>query len=158
MRPLGRRGAAGRGTLRRGCRARVLERGFGSVSMASAGLHYLGGCSSITVTRSAAAFSIPKYLSWPADPGRPGCVADFGLAYRLRCGSQSDPYRARTRLPVYRRDRDGIRQPGADAGTATAVAQPELPPTNLPEPISELIGRDDVLGEILRALPPHIGS
>ena len=50
----------------------------------------------------------------------------------------------------------------ADAGTATAAAQPdtraapsdegipgELPPTNLPEPVSELVGRDDVLGEIL---------
>src|SRR5271166_2151280 len=52
--------------------------------------------------------------------------------------------------------------PEADAGTAIAAAQPdhrearsdegmpgELPPTNLPEPISELVGRDDVLGEIL---------
>src|SRR6201981_266575 len=45
--------------------------------------------------------------------------------------------------------------PGADAGTPIAAAQPdpqearreegmpgELPPTNLPEPISELVGRD----------------
>ena len=48
--------------------------------------------------------------------------------------------------------------PKADPGTAISGAPPELPPTNLPEPISELVGRDDVLGEILRALPPHIGS
>src|SRR5271166_1891450 len=52
--------------------------------------------------------------------------------------------------------------PEADAGTAIAAAPPdhgearpdegipgELPPTNLPEPISELVGREDVLGEIL---------
>jgi MoxR-like ATPase len=30
-----------------------------------------------------------------------------------------------------------------------------LPPTNLPEPISELIGRDDVLGEILSLASAH---
>jgi predicted ATPase/DNA-binding winged helix-turn-helix (wHTH) protein len=58
--------------------------------------------------------------------------------------------------------------PEADAGTAIAAAQPELrearrdggipgelPPTNLPEPISELIGRDDVLGEILSLASAH---
>src|SRR5262252_4349051 len=51
--------------------------------------------------------------------------------------------------------------PAADAGPAIAAAQPdprealrdevpgELSPTSLQEPISELIGRDDVLGEIL---------
>jgi predicted ATPase/DNA-binding winged helix-turn-helix (wHTH) protein len=51
-----------------------------------------------------------------------------------------------------------------DAGTAIAAAPPdprdaradaELPPTNLPEPISELIGRDDVLGEILNLALAH---
>ena len=31
----------------------------------------------------------------------------------------------------------------------------ELPPTNLPEPISELVGRDDVLGEILSLASAH---
>jgi DNA-binding winged helix-turn-helix (wHTH) protein len=59
--------------------------------------------------------------------------------------------------------------PEADAGTAIAAAQPGprearpdgampggLPPTNLPEPISELIGRDDVLTNSW-ALPPRIG-
>jgi hypothetical protein len=30
-----------------------------------------------------------------------------------------------------------------------------LPPTNLPEPISELVGRDDVLGEILSLASAH---
>src|SRR6202008_2368235 len=30
-----------------------------------------------------------------------------------------------------------------------------LPPTNLPEPISELVGRDDVLGEILSLASVH---
>jgi DNA-binding winged helix-turn-helix (wHTH) protein len=58
--------------------------------------------------------------------------------------------------------------PEADAGTAIAAAQPdpretrpdegiprELPPTNLPEPISELVGRDDVLGEILSLASAH---
>jgi DNA-binding winged helix-turn-helix (wHTH) protein len=39
--------------------------------------------------------------------------------------------------------------PPADAGMAIADVEPELPPTNLPEPASELIGRDDALGEIL---------
>src|SRR6201987_723471 len=56
----------------------------------------------------------------------------------------------------------------ADADPATAAAQPDprearadqgiregLPPTNLPEPISELIGRDDVLGEILTLAAVH---
>ena len=58
--------------------------------------------------------------------------------------------------------------PEADAGTAITAAQPdlrearpdrerprELPPTNLPEPISELVGRDDVLGEILDLASAH---
>ena len=58
--------------------------------------------------------------------------------------------------------------PEADPGTAIAAAQPdlrearpdegipgELPPTNLPEPISELIGRDDVLAEILSLAAAH---
>jgi len=58
--------------------------------------------------------------------------------------------------------------PEADAGTAIAAAQPdhrearsdegmpgELPPTNLPEPISELVGREDVLGEILSLAAAH---
>jgi predicted ATPase/DNA-binding winged helix-turn-helix (wHTH) protein len=48
---------------------------------------------------------------------------------------------------------DGI--PEADAGTAIAAAQPELPPTNLPEPISELVGRDEILGEILSLASAH---
>jgi DNA-binding winged helix-turn-helix (wHTH) protein len=56
----------------------------------------------------------------------------------------------------------------ADAGTAIAAARPdpreartdaairgELPPTNLPEPISELVGRDEVLGEILSLASAH---
>jgi predicted ATPase len=56
----------------------------------------------------------------------------------------------------------------ADAGTAITEAHPdpredragggilgELPPTNLSEPISELIGRDDVLGEILTLASAH---
>src|ERR1700745_532784 len=38
----------------------------------------------------------------------------------------------------------------------TAAGTPgELPPTNLPEPISELVGRDDVLGEILSLTAAH---
>ncbi len=47
------------------------------------------------------------------------------------------------------------RSPESDAGTPTASAQPDLPPTNLPEPISELVGRDDVLGEILSLASAH---
>ena len=58
--------------------------------------------------------------------------------------------------------------PEPNAGTAIAAAQPnpqearrdggmpgKLPPTNLPEPISELIGRNDVLGEILSLAAAH---
>ena len=58
--------------------------------------------------------------------------------------------------------------PEANANTAIAAAQPgpsearpdrgmpgELPPTNLPEPVSELVGRDDVLGEILSLASAH---
>jgi predicted ATPase/DNA-binding winged helix-turn-helix (wHTH) protein len=58
--------------------------------------------------------------------------------------------------------------PEAEAPTAIAAAQPELrkarpgsgipgelPPTNLPEPISELVGRDDILGEILSLASAH---
>jgi predicted ATPase/DNA-binding winged helix-turn-helix (wHTH) protein len=58
--------------------------------------------------------------------------------------------------------------PEADARKAIADAQPdpreagpdggilgELPPTNLPEPISELVGRDDFLGEILGLALAH---
>jgi predicted ATPase/DNA-binding winged helix-turn-helix (wHTH) protein len=58
--------------------------------------------------------------------------------------------------------------PEADAGMAIAAAQPisaepvptggsprEIPPTNLPEPISELVGRDDVLGEVLGLAAVH---
>jgi DNA-binding winged helix-turn-helix (wHTH) protein len=46
-------------------------------------------------------------------------------------------------------------RPEADAGTAIAVAPPKLPPTNLPEPVSELIGRDAVLEEILNLAAAH---
>src|SRR6516162_8815799 len=55
-----------------------------------------------------------------------------------------------------------------EAGTAVAAPQPDpraarpdggipggLAPTNLPEPISELVGRDDVLGEILSLASAH---
>jgi predicted ATPase/DNA-binding winged helix-turn-helix (wHTH) protein len=58
--------------------------------------------------------------------------------------------------------------PQTDAGPAIAAAQPdprearpdggvpgELPPTNLPEPISELIARDDILAEILSLASAH---
>src|SRR5215469_1805394 len=57
--------------------------------------------------------------------------------------------------------------PAADTGTAITDAAPnpwkarreeEIPaelPTNLPEPISELIGRDEVLGEILSLAAEH---
>src|SRR5271166_3153670 len=58
--------------------------------------------------------------------------------------------------------------PGAGADKAIAAAQPDprearpdegipgaLPPTNLPEPVSELIGRDDVLGEVLGLAAAH---
>src|SRR5271166_1598066 len=58
--------------------------------------------------------------------------------------------------------------PPADASTTKTAAQPdprdarrdgglagELPSTNLPEPLSELIGRDDVLGEILSLAAAH---
>jgi DNA-binding winged helix-turn-helix (wHTH) protein len=58
--------------------------------------------------------------------------------------------------------------PKAGAATAIADAPPdaresrrnggipgELPPTNLPEPVSELVGRDDVLGEILSLASAH---
>jgi len=45
--------------------------------------------------------------------------------------------------------------PKADPGTAISAAQPELPPTNPREPIAELIGRDDVLGEILSLASAH---
>jgi predicted ATPase/DNA-binding winged helix-turn-helix (wHTH) protein len=42
-------------------------------------------------------------------------------------------------------------------GDGSAVAPPEavLPPTNLPEPVSELVGRADVLGEILSLAAAH---
>ena len=62
----------------------------------------------------------------------------------------------------------GFGSPEVDAGTAITAAQRELrearpdagipgelPPTNLPEPISELVGRDDVLGEILSLAAAH---
>jgi predicted ATPase/DNA-binding winged helix-turn-helix (wHTH) protein len=62
----------------------------------------------------------------------------------------------------------GFGSPEVDAGTAIAATQRdlrearpdagipgELPPTNLPEPISELVGRDDVLGEILSLAAAH---
>src|ERR1700746_1316519 len=58
--------------------------------------------------------------------------------------------------------------PETDAATEIAAAQPDprearpdggipgrLPPTNLPEPISELVGRDDVLDEILSLVSAH---
>jgi hypothetical protein len=60
------------------------------------------------------------------------------------------------------------RSPEADADTPIGAVQPdaretrsdgeisgELPSTNVPEPISELIGRDDVLGEILKLASAH---
>ena len=46
--------------------------------------------------------------------------------------------------------------PEAGAGMAIAAAPPgDLPPTNLPEPVSELVGRDDVLAEILSLAAAH---
>jgi DNA-binding winged helix-turn-helix (wHTH) protein len=43
----------------------------------------------------------------------------------------------------------------ASAGVAAAQSASALPPTNLPEPISELIGRDDELPEILSLAAAH---
>jgi DNA-binding winged helix-turn-helix (wHTH) protein len=43
----------------------------------------------------------------------------------------------------------------ASAGVAAAQFASALPPTNLPEPISELIGRDDELREILSLAAAH---
>jgi predicted ATPase/DNA-binding winged helix-turn-helix (wHTH) protein len=40
-------------------------------------------------------------------------------------------------------------------GQAAAQPEPSLPPTNLPEQVSELIGRDDKLREILDFAPTH---
>ncbi|HEX3522342.1 MAG TPA: winged helix-turn-helix domain-containing protein, partial [Stellaceae bacterium] len=47
--------------------------------------------------------------------------------------------------------------PDERAGAGMAVAQPAamLPPTNLPQAVSELIGRDDDLGEILSLTAAH---
>jgi predicted ATPase/DNA-binding winged helix-turn-helix (wHTH) protein len=43
----------------------------------------------------------------------------------------------------------------AEAGMAAARPAAGLPPTNLPEPVSELIGRDDDVGEILSLTAAH---
>ncbi len=43
----------------------------------------------------------------------------------------------------------------ASAGLAAVEPAAVLPPTNLPEPVSELIGRDDDLGEILSLAAAH---
>src|SRR3984893_7185011 len=47
--------------------------------------------------------------------------------------------------------------PDERAGAGVAAAEPAaaLPPTNLPEPVSELVGRDDELGEILNLTAAH---
>jgi predicted ATPase/DNA-binding winged helix-turn-helix (wHTH) protein len=47
--------------------------------------------------------------------------------------------------------------PDERAGASKAAAEPgaALPPTNLPEPVSELIGRDDGLGEIISLARAH---
>ena len=45
--------------------------------------------------------------------------------------------------------------PDGRAGAAAAEPKSALPPTNLPEPISELIGRDDELREILSLAAAH---
>src|SRR3979409_2415207 len=44
-------------------------------------------------------------------------------------------------------------EPGARAFAATPA--PAVPPTNLPEPVSELIGRDEEMGEILNLATAH---
>ena len=59
----------------------------------------------------------------------------------------------------------GSLAPGAGTAVAAAPAHREaqaderspedLPPTNLPEPISELVGRDDIFGEILSLAAEH---
>ena len=43
----------------------------------------------------------------------------------------------------------------ARAVQVTPEVRTILPPTNLPEPASELVGRDDVLGEILSLASAH---
>jgi hypothetical protein len=43
----------------------------------------------------------------------------------------------------------------AFAGAVAADREGVLPPTNLPEPLTELIGRDDDLGEILSLAAAH---
>src|SRR5260370_8184632 len=45
--------------------------------------------------------------------------------------------------------------PADGAGATTAELKSALPPTNLPTPISELIGRDEELREILRLPAAH---
>ena len=75
---------------------------------------------------------------------------DLGAARGLRAGARADPDGLRTRLPVQWRNPHCYRRAGrpprweqAAAGTLSV-----LPATNLPEPVSELIGRDDELREI----------
>ena len=45
--------------------------------------------------------------------------------------------------------------PGERAGAAAAEREAALPPTNLPAPISELIGREEELSEILNLIATH---
>jgi predicted ATPase/DNA-binding winged helix-turn-helix (wHTH) protein len=60
-------------------------------------------------------------------------------------------------LPTTPDERTGAEAPAADFREARRgrVLAGELPPTNLPEPVSELIGRDEEVGEILNLAAAH---
>ena len=83
--------------------------------------------------------------------------ADFGVASRV-AGAGADPHCVRARLPVHRHNRSRWRQMSASAPVQVWPTQADglvPPPSNLPEPVSELIGRSDAISECLSLVNQH---
>ena len=95
---------------------------------------------------------------WP-EPDRRGeesARPDFGPAQRPRRGARPDPHDPRTRLPIHRGDPHNRGRAALRGGCRDDRARSAPPPaTNLPEPVSELIGRDAEFDEILDLIAAH---
>ena len=86
-----------------------------------------------------------------AGPGRRGeqpAGADRGAAQGARPRPRSDPHRRRARLPVHRRDSRRASGVAASAGSPLRRDEPVAP-------VSELIGRDTEVGEVVDLVRAH---
>src|SRR5260370_23981400 len=91
--------------------------------------------------------------------GEQSADSDLGIARRFRRGPRSHPDGRRARLSIHRRDPQCFRiasvGPDGRGGSAGVGREAPRSPGNVTEPVSELIGRDGELREILSFIQGH---